>query len=384
MNRLNILTFPDPRLRKKAVPITTFDKDLEKKADDMLFTMYEDKGIGLAATQVNIHERLIVMDLTEDRSDPLIIVNPSYEILDDSLEISKEGCLSIPTFQQEVPRAKEIELTYQDLKGQKQKLIADGLLGYCIQHEIDHLNGKLLVDYASSLKRSRIKEKLMKSKDGKTKIKVGFAGTPKIAFDIFSEILSSKDISTEFVLTQPDKSSGRGLVTSKSLFANIDNVPVLQPESLSGEELIKKIEAFNIDLLVVVAYGKILPSWLLNTPKFGCLNIHFSNLPKYRGAAPIQRAIENGEKETGISFMKLTEGLDEGPIYKNIVINIENKDYFEVESLLLEESLSSVCDVIKAVTENLQPKEQDHSLATLANKITKMKGKLIGLIEEGK
>ena len=114
----------------------------------------------------------------------------------------------------------------------------------------------------------------------KTKIKVGFAGTPKIAFDIFSEILSSKDISTEFVLTQPDKSSGRGLVTSKSLFANIDNVPMLQPESLSGEELIKKIEAFNIDLLVVVAYGKILPSWLLNTPKFGCLNIHFSNLPK--------------------------------------------------------------------------------------------------------
>ena len=88
----------------------------------------------------------------------------------------------------------------------------------------------------------------------KTKIKVGFAGTPKIAFDIFSEILSSKDISTEFVLTQPDKSSGRGLVTSKSLFVNSDNVPVLQPESLSGEELIKKIEAFNIDLLLTEKY----------------------------------------------------------------------------------------------------------------------------------
>jgi Methionyl-tRNA formyltransferase len=115
---------------------------------------------------------------------------------------------------------------------------------------------------------------------------------------------------------------------------------------------------------------------LLNTPKFGCLNIHFSNLPKYRGAAPIQRAIENGEKETGISFMKLTEGLDEGPVYKNFVINIENKDYFEVESMLLEESLRSVCDVIKAVTKNLQPKEQDHSLATLANKITKNEGQI--------
>ena len=169
MNRLNILTFPDPRLRKKAIPITAFDKDLEKKADDMLFTMYEDKGIGLAATQVDIHERLIVIDLSEDRSEPLIIINPSYIVLDDTLEVSKEGCLSIPTFQQEVPRAKEIELTYQDLNGREQKLIADGLLGYCIQHEIDHLNGKLLVDYASSLKRSRIKEKLMKSKDVKNK-----------------------------------------------------------------------------------------------------------------------------------------------------------------------------------------------------------------------
>ena len=169
MNRLNILTFPDPRLRKKAIPITAFDKGLEKKADDMLFTMYEDKGIGLAATQVDIHERLIVIDLSEDRSEPLIIINPSYTVLDDTLEVSKEGCLSIPTFQQEVPRAKEIELTYQDLHGREQKLIANGLLGYCIQHEIDHLNGKLLVDYASSLKRSRIKEKLMKSKDVKNK-----------------------------------------------------------------------------------------------------------------------------------------------------------------------------------------------------------------------
>ena len=146
MNRLNILTFPDPRLRKKAIPITAFDKDLEKKADDMLFTMYEDKGIGLAATQVDIHERLIVIDLSEDRSEPLIIINPSYTVLDDTLEVSKEGCLSIPTFQQEVPRAKEIELTYQDLHGREQKLIADGLLGYCIQHEIDHLFGKLYVD----------------------------------------------------------------------------------------------------------------------------------------------------------------------------------------------------------------------------------------------
>ena len=129
--------------------------------------MYADKGIGLAATQVNYHERLIVIDVSEGQDEPIYIVNPSYEILDSSPESSKEGCLSIPTFQQEVLRAKKIELSYQDLDGEPQKLMAEGLFGYCIQHEIDHLNGKLIVDYASSLKRSRIKAKLLKTKNGK-------------------------------------------------------------------------------------------------------------------------------------------------------------------------------------------------------------------------
>ena len=167
MNKLDILTFPDPRLRKKAQPIERFDENLKDVAKKMLHTMYADKGIGLAATQVNYHERLIVIDVSENQDEPIYIVNPSYEVLDSSPESSKEGCLSIPTFQQEVLRAKKIELSYQDLDGEPQKLTAEGLFGYCIQHEIDHLNGKLIVDYASSLKRSRIKAKLLKTKDGK-------------------------------------------------------------------------------------------------------------------------------------------------------------------------------------------------------------------------
>tara|TARA_B100001175_G_scaffold267213_1_gene238122 strand:- start:1013 stop:1519 length:507 start_codon:yes stop_codon:yes gene_type:complete len=167
MNKLDILTFPDPRLRKKAKPIERFDENLKNMAKKMLHTMYADKGIGLAATQVNYHERLIVIDVSEGQDEPIYIVNPSYEILDSSPESSKEGCLSIPTFQQEVLRAKKIELSYQDLDGEPQKLMAEGLFGYCIQHEIDHLNGKLIVDYASSLKRSRIKAKLLKTKNGK-------------------------------------------------------------------------------------------------------------------------------------------------------------------------------------------------------------------------
>ena len=117
MNKLNILTFPDPRLRKTAEPVKDFNDELKSIASNMLHTMYEDKGIGLAATQVDIHKRLIVIDLSEDKSSPLYIVNPDYEILDDTLELSEEGCLSIPSFRQEVKRAKKIKLKYQDLNG---------------------------------------------------------------------------------------------------------------------------------------------------------------------------------------------------------------------------------------------------------------------------
>ena len=134
MNKLNILTFPDPRVRKTAEPVIDFNDELNSMASDMLHTMYEDKGIGLAATQVDIHKRLIVIDLSEDKSSPLYIVNPDYEILDDTFELSEEGCLSIPSFRQEVKRAKKIKLKYQDLNGLDKELTAEGLLGFFIQH----------------------------------------------------------------------------------------------------------------------------------------------------------------------------------------------------------------------------------------------------------
>ena len=203
-------------------------------------------------------------------------------------------------------------------------------------------------------------------------------GTPIFAVPILKSLYQNGfPIST--VYTQPPQRSHRGQKMNKSPIQNMSEILNLNyrtPKILNVKneyDFLKKLEA---DLAIVVAYGQIIPKEFLKLTKKGFINIHASILPKYRGAAPIQRAIENGEKETGISFMKLTEGLDEGPIYKNIVINIENKDYFEVESMLLEESLRSVCDVIKAVTKNLQPKEQDHSLATLANKITKNEGQI--------
>ena len=211
----------------------------------------------------------------------------------------------------------------------------------------------------------------------KTKVRIGFAGTPKIAFDHFSKLLEIDNISIEFVLTQPNKASGRGLIQKESLFANQDNkIPVYQPENLNSQSAKDLICSHAIDLMVVVAYGKLIPNWLLTHPKNGCLNVHFSLLPEHRGAAPMQRAIANGDKVSGVSFMKLDEGLDEGPVYEKVVTNIENKDFYEVEDLLLESSINKIGSVIESIQDGLEAQNQDHSKASYAEKIDKDEGKI--------
>jgi peptide deformylase len=163
MAKLKILTFPDPRLRKVAIPVTKFDKSLEKLTSDMLEIMYIQEGIGLAATQVDIHERIIVLDVSEDRNEPKIFINPEFKILNNKSLLSfAEGCLSVPGVTEEITRPDNISLIWQDVKGEKYKAKPSGLLTVCIQHEIDHLEGKLMVDYLSPLKRDRIRKKASK------------------------------------------------------------------------------------------------------------------------------------------------------------------------------------------------------------------------------
>ncbi len=162
MAQLQILEFPDPRLRKVASPVTVFDEKLEVLIDDMFETMYEAQGIGLAATQVNVHKRLLVIDISETKDSPQVFINPSFEVIEDELSEYDEGCLSVPGFYETVSRPSEIRVTAQDKSGAEFQLEAEGLLSTCIQHEIDHLDGKLFVDYISTLKRQRIRKKLEK------------------------------------------------------------------------------------------------------------------------------------------------------------------------------------------------------------------------------
>lgn len=158
---LDILHFPDPRLRTKASPVSEVDDALRAMIDDMLETMYEAPGIGLAATQVNFHKRLVVIDTSEDKSQPLCLINP--EILrTEGTEEMQEGCLSVPDVYANVQRAEKITFKALNRDGQPYEMDADGLLAVCVQHELDHLEGKLFVDYLSPLKRNRIRKHLEK------------------------------------------------------------------------------------------------------------------------------------------------------------------------------------------------------------------------------
>ncbi len=163
MTRLTILEYPDPRLRTRAVPVDAVDAGLRELIDDMLETMYAANGIGLAATQVDVHRRLLVADVSEARDAPRVFVNP--EILSkDGVTTSQEGCLSVPGYYDEVSRAERIRVRALGRDGKPFEADLDGLLAICVQHEIDHLDGKLFVDYLSEMKRQRVRKKIEKDR----------------------------------------------------------------------------------------------------------------------------------------------------------------------------------------------------------------------------
>jgi peptide deformylase len=159
---LKILIFPDQRLRTIAKEILVIDDEIKALASNLLETMYEGKGIGLSATQANIHKRILVVDVSDEKDSPLILINPKIEVLNEEEEVNSEGCLSVPGFFEEVSRPSEINITALNLEGEKFTIVATGLLAVAVQHEMDHLDGKIFVDFLSNLKRQRIKKKLLK------------------------------------------------------------------------------------------------------------------------------------------------------------------------------------------------------------------------------
>ena len=164
MALLTILSYPDPRLHTVAAPVATVDDRIRKLVADMLETMYDAQGIGLAATQVDVHERLVVIDVSEQRNQPLILVNPEIVWASEETQVNDEGCLSVPGIYDGVERASAVKVRALDGEGRERVIDAEGMLAVCIQHEMDHLMGKVFVEYLSPLKRNRIKTKMLKAR----------------------------------------------------------------------------------------------------------------------------------------------------------------------------------------------------------------------------
>ena len=162
MARLQILRYPDPRLYTVARPVAQVDERIRRLVDDMLETMYEAEGVGLAATQVDVHERVIVIDTSDVRGSPIVLINPELIETSDEMMLGDEGCLSVPEIYDKVPRHARVRVRAQDRSGAAREFDAEGLLSVAVQHEMDHLLGKVFVDYLSPLKRSRIRTRMLK------------------------------------------------------------------------------------------------------------------------------------------------------------------------------------------------------------------------------
>jgi peptide deformylase len=162
MAKLQILRYPDPRLHIVAKPVVEVDERIRRLVDDMLETMYDAEGVGLAATQVDVHERLIVIDTSDLRDEPCVLINPELVSASEEMSVSDEGCLSVPTIYDKIQRHARVTVKALDRSGAARQFDADGLLAVCVQHEMDHLLGKVFVEYLSPLKRERIKTKMVK------------------------------------------------------------------------------------------------------------------------------------------------------------------------------------------------------------------------------
>ena len=215
-----------------------------------------------------------------------------------------------------------------------------------------------------------------------------FAGTPKSSANILQTLINDDDFNIVGVLTQPDKTGKRGnqlLESEVSVLAKQHDIPLYKPIDLKKDSTLNKIKLIKADYLIVIAYGKILPDWLIDIPKICSINVHFSLLPKYRGASPIQSALLNGDKKTGITYMKISSELDAGDILSSYEIDIKDSD----NKLILEENLTSLCmnnisEVLNNISNNkISFKAQDNTRATYCKKITK-KDSLINFNDESK
>ena len=391
---LNILEFPDPRLRTIAKPVTVFDDALRQLIDDMFETMYEAPGIGLAATQVNVHQQVVVMDLSEDRSEPRVFINPTVEELTHDMGQYQEGCLSVPGFYENVdrpcvcgsrPRTATASHSSWNAKACWRCACSTSSTTSTASCSSTTCRSSSATGSRRNWKSStaskpdpHLPEGLLRqafSFASENSMRIVFAGTPEFAAEHLKALLDSP-YEIVAVYTQPDRPAGRGqklMPSPVKQLAVAHDIPVFQPPTLRNAEAQEQLAALKPDLMVVVAYGLILPQVVLDIPRLGCINSHASLLPRWRGAAPIQRAVEAGDAESGVTVMRMEAGLDTGPMLLKVVTPISADDTGgSLHDRLAAMGPPAVVQAIAGLADgSLQGEVQDDTLATYAHKLNK-------------
>lgn len=307
----------DEVLAKVSRPVEKMTPRIHDLIGDMLETMYDAMGVGLAAPQVGMLKRIVVIDIGEG---PIVLINP--EILETSGEqTGDEGCLSVPGMAGQVTRPNYVKVKALDEDMNEVEYEGEGLLARAFCHEIDHLDGHMYTE----LVEGELHQVSYDEDESDNQMKIVFMGTPDFAVPSL-HALTEAGYAVAAVVTQPDKPKGRGktlLPTPVKEEAVMHDIPVYQPEKVrNNPEFLEILKEINPEIIVVAAYGQIIPKEILELPKFGCINIHASLLPKYRGAAPIQQAVIDGEKVSGVTIQQMGEGLDTGDMISKIVIPI--------------------------------------------------------------
>lgn len=391
---LKITKFDDSIWKKKFAPVPKLTPEIKKEIQNMTDTLVFSGGVGIAAPQAGISKQLFIVSLPNYHE---VFINPKITKYSKEVDLMEEGCLSIPGYRGMVPRSTEVVIDYQTMDGEKKTLTANGFLARVLQHETDHLNHTF---YPSRIKLEKDFYQIVP-------IKIVFFGSPEFSAIILQNLVgqgTAGDYQIQLVVTQPDKPGHRNALTSSAAkqIAEKFNIPVITPNKLrvelkvknkpfgtgseSGAEklkvadpkIVKQIKKLRPDVIVVASYGKILPQEILDTAKKGALNVHGSMLPKYRGASPIQAAIKDGAKETGISIMKMNDKMDEGDILASAKIKITDEDTFDSLSKKMAEMGASLLNqIIHYVVwrpKAIKAVPQDHTKATYTKLLTKEDG----------
>lgn len=370
-----IRTIGDEVLGKVCKEVTKVNDHTLELIEDMFDTMYEANGVGLAAPQVGVLKRIVVIDVTGE--DPILLINP--KILEtDGEQTGGEGCLSVPGKSGQVTRPNYVKCQAQNEKLETFIIEGEELLARAICHELDHLDGHLYVEKVEG-ELSDVRP-VSDDDEEEQKLKVVFMGTPDFASGALEKIIEAGHEVT-LVVTQPDKPKGR----SKELMpppvkevALAHNIPVFQPVKIKTPESVEELRKVEADIFVVAAFAQILSKEILEMPKYGCINIHASLLPKYRGAAPIQWSVLDGEPETGVTIMQMNEGLDTGDMLLQKRIPIGPKDtgesMFDKLAILGSEM---VVEALEAIEKGeLTPVKQEEEKSTYAKMLKKEMGKI--------